>query len=83
MLQDPQYAALDRTLDVVELWSGVGNIYKVATDCKFNAKPFDKNRLPAETLISEDITGLPFMNNPCLVHIEFLPLSRASAPEPR
>jgi hypothetical protein len=81
VLQDPQYEALDRTLDVVELWSGVGNIYKAATDCKFNAMPFDKNRLPAETLISEDITGLC---TSCVgVDIEFLPLSRASVPEPR
>ena len=42
---------------VVELWSGVGNIYNAAHQRQLNAKPFDKQRLPAETLISEDITG--------------------------
>ena len=73
MLQDPEYANLDRSVDVVELWSGVGNIYKVAMDRKFNAKPFDKHRLPAETLISEDITGLHIIHQQCLVHLEIWP----------
>lgn len=57
VMDDPEWTNVERVLDVVELWSGVGNIYNVAQQRQLNAKPFDKQRLPAETLISEDITG--------------------------
>ena len=55
MLTDPTYASLERDLDVVELWSGVGSIWTAAIKRGFAAQPYDKNRAPLETAISEDI----------------------------
>ena len=55
MLTDPEYVNLPRDLDVVELWSGVGNIVNAALKRNMKAVPFDKNRNPLETAISEDI----------------------------
>ena len=55
VLQNPEYMSLPRDLDVVELWSGVGSIWTAAGKRGLAAKPFDKNRAPLETALSEDI----------------------------
>ena len=55
VLADPEFADLPRDLDVVELWSGVGNIVAAALKRNMKAVPFDKNRKPLDTVISEDI----------------------------
>jgi hypothetical protein len=48
---------LERDLDVVELWSGVGSIYKAAMRQNLRAKPFDILREPGITDRTEDITS--------------------------
>ena len=55
MLTDPEFVNLPRDLDVVELWSGVGSIVNAALKRNMKAMPFDKNRNPLETAISEYI----------------------------
>jgi hypothetical protein len=47
----------ERDLDVVELWSGVGSIYKAAVRKNLRAKPFDIGREPGVTDRTEDITS--------------------------
>ena len=58
VLADPAYTSLERDLDVVKLWSGVGTIWSAAAKRGLAAKPFDKNREPLETMMSEDILSM-------------------------
>ena len=61
VLANPEFTALPRDLDLVELWSGVGSIVAAATKRNLKAVPFDKNRHPVETAVSEDILS-PALN---------------------
>ena len=57
VLNDPTYTALERDLDVVEVWSGVQSVVNAAVKHGLQARPFDINRIPGVTTYSEDITG--------------------------
>jgi hypothetical protein len=47
--------SVERSLDVVELWSGVGSIVQAARSKHLSATPFDKYRNPHKSDTSEDI----------------------------
>ena len=53
-------AAQPRSMDVVELWAGVGSVAAAAKDLGFSVKTFDKFRIPGLTDLpgegSEDMT---------------------------
>ena len=55
VLQNAEFANIQRDLDVVELWSGVESIVTAARNKGLKAEPFDKNRKPGVTTFSEDI----------------------------
>lgn len=56
---DPLYSQIERDLDVVELWSGVGTVFVAALKKGYAAKPFDILRDPLVTHRSEDIASHP------------------------
>lgn len=43
------HASIDRDLDVVEVFSGVGAVVRAALARNYDAVPFDINRIPGET----------------------------------
>jgi hypothetical protein len=51
-----EYGNIERDLDVVELWSGTGEICNAATQKRFTALPYDLNRVPGLTDIPGKLT---------------------------
>ena len=63
VLSDPGYTQLPRTLDLLELWSGVGAVVSAARSIKLQAQGFDKHRSAGETEESEDLCTLAGVSN--------------------
>ena len=63
VLSDPGYTQLPRTLDLLELWSGVGAVVSAARSIKLQAQGFDKHRIAGETEESEDLCTLAGVSN--------------------
>ena len=49
VLEDPAFANIERNLDVVELWSGVGTVVAAGAARGLQGLPFDKDREPGVT----------------------------------
>ena len=48
VLKERKYYTIDRDVDVVELWSGVGTVVAAGAALGLQALPFDMDRVPGE-----------------------------------